>query len=215
MRSNSIQNSFCRPPRYNPFFPVCRMSMDPAFSDKIADLYRRMDAAWEETAAHYGFQCNGCEDNCCRSFFYHHTHIETDYLVAGLATLPADLFQKITATLDKEMKAAGTSGDSGRMCPLNIDGLCVLYERRPMICRLHGIPHEFHKPDGEIVKGPGCATGSPLFSSSGHFRLNRTPFYREMARLEAAYRKAAGKSGKIKRTVTQMLVTAPGQDMSC
>ncbi|MEZ4577213.1 MAG: hypothetical protein R2861_04100 [Desulfobacterales bacterium] len=42
---------------------------------------------------------------------------------------------------------AEKAGETSRvMCPLNAGGRCILYSYRPMICRLHGIPHELQHP---------------------------------------------------------------------
>ena len=57
----------------------------PDLSKKIADLYRRMEEAYDKVAVSLNFSCAGCPDNCCDSFFQHHTYIEWAFLWEGLA----------------------------------------------------------------------------------------------------------------------------------
>lgn len=169
-----------------------------------------MDTAWEKAAAHYGFLCRGCGDNCCESEFYHHSFIEKDYFLAGLGKMTAEQ-RKTIKTLAREVRdARRQSRDSGRlpriMCPVNADGLCALYHYRPMICRLHGIPHELAKPGSLPVRSPGCPAGTPLFEQADYFIFDRTPFYTAMAALETDYRQAIGKSQKIRLSIAEMIV---------
>jgi Fe-S-cluster containining protein len=96
------------------------------------------------------------------------------------------------------------------MCPLNRDGQCVAYPYRPMICRLHGIPHELHRPGGKIIKNPGCDSFFDQCRDRGtteYIRFDRTPFYQQMAMLEKELRQETGYAEKIKLTIAQMLVT--------
>ncbi len=74
-----------------------------------------------------------------------------------------------------------------------------------MICRMHGLPHELHKPGFPIIKGPGCDAGR--FDEKDYIPFDRTPFYREMAGVEMGFRTAFGKSGKIRETIAQILVS--------
>jgi hypothetical protein len=93
------------------------------------------------------------------------------------------------------------------MCPLNRDGRCLLYLQRPMICRLHGIPHELHRPGGGRVAGPGCADFDRCCGGKSPRRLDRTPYYIKVAHLERALQQALGVSFRIKMTVAEMLMT--------
>jgi len=47
-----------------------------AFIDRLKQIYTAMDRAYDRAADPYGFTCDGCADNCCRTRFYHHTVIE-------------------------------------------------------------------------------------------------------------------------------------------
>jgi hypothetical protein len=103
------------------------------------------------------------------------------------------------AELDKEGKPVRL------MCPLNSESLCVLYPFRPMICRLHGIPHEFQNGAGQRMQGPGCGTFDQRCSAIQYFKFDRTPFYREMAGLEKEFRQTSGINAKIRMTIAEML----------
>ncbi|MBF0200502.1 MAG: hypothetical protein HQK66_04145 [Desulfamplus sp.] len=182
--------------------------------DTLKSLYRKMDSAWEEAASIYGFQCSGCSENCCETQFYHHTFIERAYLLYGLSRLPSPAVVKALKRgelVNKKIKLASKRGESIRiMCPLNLDEKCIIYPFRPMICRLHGIPHELHPPGGGprgTMIRPGCGAGSSFFEK-GYHTFDRTPFYSEMAVLETEYIrfKFKGRPGKIKQTVSEMIV---------
>lgn len=71
----------------------------------------------------------GC-DACCRhlSIFA----VEAAAIRAALNELPPEKAALIRA------KAQGLREDSP--CPLLHDGLCLLYQARPVICRTHGLP---------------------------------------------------------------------------
>lgn len=183
--------------------------MEQNIFGRIEQLYRLMDNQWDKTALLYGFECNGCDDNCCETEFYHHTLIEKAYLIHGFNQLPLPsviLAKKRAQKVCTKSNIAAKKGVVIRiMCPLNQEGKCILYKFRPMICRLHGVPHELLKPDGTYSRNPGCKAGSDLFSA-GYFQFDRTPFYSEMAAIEKEYLSFIGKNVKIKQTIAQMLV---------
>ena len=178
---------------------------------EISRLFSEMDAAYKYAADQAGFACNGCEDNCCRTRFYHYTLVELLYLKSGLDTLAPTLQTCIrdrAAQACRQMAAIEPHGVVERViCPLNEQGRCVLYLHRPMICRLHGIPHELQRPDGRKVTGPGCDRFYIQSPASKHVHLDRTPLYTAMAALERRLRDHLGFSRKIKLTVAQMIGT--------
>jgi Fe-S-cluster containining protein len=172
------------------------------FFRKLELLYYKMDKAFNKTAEHYGFKCNGCKDNCCKSFFYHHTFIEKDYLVNKAKEFDHD--KKIT--LKKSAVLYLDTIENKPLCPLNRDELCILYNARPMICRLHGIPHHLNLPGIEIKQNPGCDAGASCFKSASYFSFDRIPFYREMVEIEKEYRQKFDLNGKTKQTIAHMLL---------
>ncbi len=186
--------------------------MMPDLFEPLSELYASMDRAWDRVALQYGFRCTGCEDNCCRSFFFHHTHIEREFFLYGFSLLDEHVQKTILqAARDYcEHTFAESTGEKSLkiMCPANMDGKCLVYEFRPMICRLHGIPHELHMPGKGIIRGEGCHAGR--FDGKPYHKFDRTSFYRQMAELEARFRKIHDLQGRIRQTIAQML-TEPGR----
>lgn len=179
-----------------------------SFLDQLEKLNAEMDRKYKEAADHYGFHCAGCDDNCCRSRFHHHTFLEYLYIHKGLLTLPA---VEHARSREKAREYCGTSEEPGNgkrsMCPLNVDERCIVYAYRPMICRLHGISHELHMPGRGVLHGPGCDEFIEQTGKIRYYRFDRTPFYSGMARLEAELKRAMGVNRKIKMSIAEMLVS--------
>lgn len=192
---------------------------------RLADLYGRMDAAYAAEAGRLGLSCAGCDDNCCVSFFQHHTLIEWAYLFEGLKRLPEDRRGRYLERADNVARQArALSGQGFRpklMCPLNDEGLCGVYGNRLMICRMHGVPNRLRTPDGRVLRFPGCGkTGqaSPPADSSADLpaddqdSMDRTPFYRELAALERDFATALlgpVRAPRIDLTLAEMLTLGP------
>jgi|Deesub1362A_J573_1020465.scaffolds.fasta_scaffold00045_130 Fe-S-cluster containining protein len=167
-----------------------------------------MDRAYDAVAGYYGFNCEGCEDNCCKQRFYHYTLVEYYYLLEGVKKAEPELVRTIltrakivTETYFKELQIGEILP---LMCPVNSDGRCTLYEYRPMICRLHGLPHKFLKPDGAVQEGGGCHRFELLHKAA--VRLDRTVAYTELAQLEKELRAELGFKGRYKKTTAEMLM---------
>jgi Fe-S-cluster containining protein len=186
------------------------------FLDRLDTLYAAMDRKYREAADYYGFQCRGCEDNCCFTRFYHHTLLEYLYLLKGYRLLDTGKQVEVKrSALDvcRETEKADKKEKAVRlMCPVNISGLCLLYAYRPMICRLHGIPHELTSPGGIVSKASGCDTFNRTCPVKTHFTFDRTPFYAEMAALEKELRQSAGRMQKIKMTVAEMITSVAAHE---
>ncbi len=184
------------------------MTKTNPFSSLVA-LYEKMDAAWNATASRYEFTCNGCHDNCCATLFFHHTHMERAYLRHGFKTLGPALKKEIRKNAKLFIQAMAEAKNNTEairiMCPVNKNGRCTLYPYRPMICRLHGIPHQLKKPGHPMVKAPGCHAGEALFKAADH-PFDRTPFYKEMSLAEMQFCRTHGKTSRIRQTIAQMLV---------
>ncbi len=188
------------------------MEIPEMYFKQIARLCGQMDRDYRRIAGQTGFQCRGCEDNCCRSLFYHHTFLEFYYLKKGLRSLAPDRRAAVglrAARICESMEKAPAGGEQPRfMCPLNEDGRCLLYEFRPMICRLHGVAHSMRLPDGSLRKGPGCAAFEAGSSDPGNPVLDRTPVYQAMAALEQNLRRELGLTHKLKMTVARIICSA-------
>jgi Fe-S-cluster containining protein len=181
---------------------------------RLETLFGEMSRAYAAVAGRYGFACNGCADNCCLTRFYHHTLLEVLYLAEGLGSLESGVRRAIherALTVSADMDDADRRGEALRiMCPLNQNDRCTLYPYRPMICRLHGIPHELQRSGGNPIMNPGCDEFFNQCRQRGqtdYIRFDRTPFYRQMAALEQELRRKTGCSDKIKLTIAHMLVS--------
>ncbi|MCM2357759.1 MAG: YkgJ family cysteine cluster protein [Geobacteraceae bacterium] len=107
-------------------------SAGPAPVDNYRDLLARVDHLCRTITGEFAAQlaCRpGCA-GCCRhiSLF----PVEAVALAAALGRLPVEQAAAIRAR-------AGRALPDGP-CPLLGDGLCLLYETRPIICRTHGLP---------------------------------------------------------------------------
>ena len=195
--------------------PPTILSDGRCWRDMISRLerrYREMDRAYADVAGQYGFRCRGCEDNCCLTRFHHHTLLEVLYLAEGWRTLAPAVRQTMVnraITVETEVADAARHGNPiQRMCPLNQDGRCRLYHYRPMICRLHGIPHELRRPGGEVMRQPGCDAFFEQCRNRGqtaYIPFDRTPHYRNMALLEKELRAKTEYTARIKLTIAQIL----------
>lgn len=188
------------------------------FFVRLADLYARMDGAYDETAARYGFGCANCPDNCCYTVFYNHTSIEYFYLMEGMAGLPEEKRQEVAQRAVRacaQVDAARAAGQKPRvLCPLNENGRCAMHGHRLMICRLHGIPYEIHYPGRAPFRGSGCEVFEGRCAKVAYLPFDRTPFYAGLARLEQEVRQASGLEGKVKMTIAQMLSADLPGDLS-
>ncbi len=185
--------------------------------NQLADLYARMEQAYDQVASALDFSCQGCPDNCCDSFFQHHTYVEWAYLWEGLKGLDAAKRAAIEARAQTyvgrllQLTAAGEN--PVLMCPLNEAGLCTLYHHRLMICRMHGVPSWFLLPDGRRKEFRGCFRCQERIKGCADFpSVDRTPLLRELADLERALLTQAGRPlPRVKLTIAQMIVTGPPQ----
>ena len=184
-------------------------SILPLFSDKLKSLFSTMDKKYSEAENFYDFKCTGCTDNCCFTRFYHHTFLEYFFILQGFSSLEDSFRTKIAKKASDncaKRKEADLQGEKIRLlCPLNIDELCILYEYRPMICRLHGIPHELNMPKTGVTYGSGCNFFDKKCRQKEYFKFDRTPFYIRMARLENEFKQAADINGKFKMTIAQII----------
>jgi hypothetical protein len=194
---------------------VAKRASNSTLFRKLSQLYFEMEETYNQAADKIGLSCQGCLDNCCASYFQHHTYIEWAYLWEGIRS-------RLDEKQREFMNRAGNYVRQSRdllaqdlrpriMCPLNDNGLCQLYEYRLMICRMHGVPNSFVRPDGKKMSFPGCFRCQELCS---HFEkvpiLDRTSFYRDLASLEIAFVGPKIKDlPRVNLTLAEMLVQGP------
>ena len=159
---------------------------------KLAALYADMQDAYVRHAASLGLTCDNCPDNCCTSYFQHHTRIEWAYLLQGLSELPPERRAEYERRARTYLREAGDALARGErphiMCPLNDEGRCGVYMHRLMICRLHGVPNRLRYPDGRTLDFPGCFRSQELCAAADSFPvLDRTALYTRLMELEVQF----------------------------
>jgi Fe-S-cluster containining protein len=194
-----------------PIFSHTRDGLDLLNHQK--QLYAQMDQAYDSAAAHYRFACSGCDENCCQTRFYHHTIIEYSYLYWGMQQMEpvqqADIRARAAACAHRDTQDDSSHFIQKPWCPLNDQGMCQLYAFRPMICRLHGLPHELTPPGKRRANGPGCNAFIRQCGHRSYFPLDRTPLYRRLAEIEMAVRQYLAFRSKIRLTIAQMICHFP------
>lgn len=187
--------------------------------EQVAQLYEDMEEAYDVVASQLELSCGGCSDNCCDSYFQHHTYLEWAYLWHGLEKLSDEKRQEIigrAGAYDRESEALVEKGIRPRlMCPLNEDGRCMLYQFRLMVCRTHGVPATMTRPDGKRLSFPGCFVCQEIvekrFPDKGKVpAMERTELLKQMVALEQEL--LDGKRHlvpKVKMTIARMIVAGP------
>jgi Fe-S-cluster containining protein len=183
---------------------------------KLAILYKDMEDAYTDVATSMELSCKDCEDNCCTSYFMHHTYVEWAYLWKGMDALAHKDRELFLDNARAYVAQANQDLASGKrphiMCPLNKDGLCGLYSHRLMICRMHGVPNTITAPNGSTRTFPGC------FKSQERIRtmesppmLDRTPLYIRLVQLEQGFLgpKRIRTLPRVNMTLAEMLVQGP------
>lgn len=183
----------------------------PQPMEKLADLFEDIEMAYGTTARLLDFSCQGCPDNCCNSYFRHHTYIEWAYLRQGLSALPAERRDACLSRAGEYILQAEQALAQGErpeiMCPLNDEGRCGLYMHRMLICRLHGVPATMRFPNGQRRAFPGCFRCQEITEGRDNApAMDRTLFFQRMLLLEKEFTKAAGSLPRLKMSLAEMLL---------
>lgn len=176
----------------------------PTYAEKLKTIYGSIDRAYAEAAGFYHFNCQDCPDNCCSTYFFHYTISEYFCLLQGFWALEEDMKREIR---DRATKMCDPRKRGTYLCPLNLRGRCLLYPYRTMICRLHGLPFEVQRPDGQREAGPGCGQFEQERTLKGlpYRKIDRTPFYTDLANLEREIRIEVAYFQRFKKTIAEMI----------
>ena len=187
--------------------------------EQTAVLYADMEKAYDVVAAEVGLSCTGCPDNCCDSYFLHHTYIEWAYLWHGVEQLTAAEKRAILSRAEQyelESQKFLEKGIRPRlMCPLNENGRCSMYRYRLMVCRTHGVPATMMRPDGKELRFPGCFVCQDLVEknkSAGKtvMTMERTGLLKRLVGLEQELLEGRRHLvPKVKMTIAGMMVSGP------
>ena len=73
------------------------------------------------------------------------------------------VIKKAVATFDTRMLATvrQQAAASSPYCPLLFDGLCLIYQNRPLICRSHGVPVAYIDYDRQALEVSACLLNFP------------------------------------------------------
>jgi hypothetical protein len=191
------------------------VNLSTAMIRQMENIYAELESAYDTVADELKFSCRGCPDNCCDSYFLHHTYIEWSYLWLGVLELAEQKREELQARAREYVIRAEKELHHNRrpqiMCPLNENGLCILYKHRLMVCRTHGVPATLTRPDGKILHFPGCFRCQEQVRTDGMTRsVERTALLRRLAALENEYlNNRRHLYSKVKLTIAQMLVMGP------
>jgi hypothetical protein len=185
---------------------------------QLQGIYEKLEQGYSTVARELGFSCAGCSDNCCDSYFLHHTYTEWAFLWLGFSRLdPAqqkEVLRKSRNYISQCEEAQKTGERPQVMCPLNEGGLCTLYEYRMLVCRTHGVPATLTRPDGQKLHFPGCFHCQDLvqrkYGKAQPPHVERTPLLRQLVLLEdELFDNKRRLMPKVKMTIAEMLVKGP------
>lgn len=188
---------------------------------RIESLYEDMEAAYKDVAAKLDFTCEGCPDNCCDSHFLHHTYVEWAYLWLGFSMVDKEKQQDILKRCEEYVAACKVAEELDErpqaMCPLNEDGLCILYQHRLLVCRTHGVPAIIRFPDGQARHFIGCFRCQEIidarFVRTDHApHVDRAPYLAKLIGIEdEVCENKRAELAKVKMTIAEMLLAGPAQ----
>lgn len=195
---------------------MAEITLSTKLIKRIESLYEEMEAAYSDVAVKLDFTCEGCPDNCCDSYFMHHTYVEWAYLWLGFSLTEEDKQQEILKRCEEYVVAAKLSEEAGErpqiMCPLNENGLCILYRHRLLVCRTHGVPAIMRFPNGQARHFLGCFRCQEIIDSrfvkTGHApHVERTPSLSKLIAIEEEVcENRRAELPKVKMTIAEMLL---------
>ena len=186
---------------------------------ELEEIYQGLENDYSRVANRLSFGCTGCPDNCCDSYFLHHTYAEWAYLWLGFRQLESDrqqdVLQRASTVVLACQQALRRQERPQVMCPLNDNGWCTLYSHRLLVCRTHGVPASMTRPDGQRLNFPGCFRCQALVENlqvqgTEIPVAERTPFLRRLAQLERELLHGdRQRYPKVGLTIAEMLIKGP------
>jgi hypothetical protein len=185
---------------------------------ELEDIYEKLQQEYEKVAGELNFSCSGCPDNCCDSYFLHHTYAEWAHLWLGIRQLDPKRQQTLIARAKSYLEQCERDLANGQrpqiMCPLNEEGLCALYQHRLLVCRTHGVPATMIRPDGQTLRFPGCFRCQEIVDTRSEQEhppyVERTQLLRKLVLLENEFlENKRYLVPKVKITIAEMLVKGP------
>jgi len=185
---------------------------------ELEDIYERLQQEYEKVAGELNFSCSGCPDNCCDSYFLHHTYAEWAHLWLGFRQLDPKRQQTLIARAQSYLEQCERDLANGQrpqvMCPLNEEGLCALYQHRLLVCRTHGVPATMIRPDGQTLRFPGCFRCQEIVDTRSKQEqpphVERTQLLRKLVLLENEFlENKRHLMPKVKISIAEMLVKGP------
>ncbi len=194
--------------------------LPPELSRELAEIYQEMQKQYEEVAEQLPLSCTGCPDNCCDSWFQHHTYCEWAFLWQGLRQLDEEQLQAVVERAREYVRLSNDALAEKKQprinCPLlDEDGRCGLYEHRMLVCRMHGVPATLTRPDGQAMTFPGCFRCQEIVEEKYPGKadvpaMDRTHLFRRIAELES---RLMGEKRhlypRVKKTIADMIVEGP------
>jgi hypothetical protein len=136
----------------------------------------------------------------------------------GVSLLPRarqqEIFDRAHRYLEECERALNEDLRPQVLCPLNENGLCVLYKHRLLVCRTHGVPAAMTRPDGRTMRFPGCFRCQEIVESRDEQEqlpyVERTQLLRKLAFLEnELLQNRRHLLPKVRLTIAEMLVKGP------
>ncbi|WP_339136326.1 MAG: hypothetical protein WGN25_00350 [Candidatus Electrothrix sp. GW3-4] len=195
------------------------VTLSPELTQEITAIYQAMQEGYDKVISEINLTCESCPDNCCDSYFLHHTYSEWAFLWLGLRQLDKEILNGVIKRAKEYIALSAEPLAAGRhpqiMCPLNDNGLCTLYQHRLLVCRMHGIPATLTRPDGQSMRFPGCFRCQEIVQEKYEAEtdapaMDRSQLFRQLATLES--RLLAERRHlypRVKKTIAEMIVEGP------
>jgi Fe-S-cluster containining protein len=122
------------------------------FSERYREIVAEVDAEFRRNRTLHGnrIQCrSGCSE-CCHQLF-RITEIDADHIanaLAAMASADREALRDRARTYLDALQQLPPESPRRLGCPALVDGVCTIYESRPLICRKFGMPlYNPEKPD--------------------------------------------------------------------